>query len=85
MGDKHPILTTIAPPFVCSLWIGKMSKDTRIVLIHTGRTDLEESCCLSLTGPTLTLMTHHTELVAQRIVTMEANLRVEDAFLTDLL
>ena len=85
MGDRHPILTIIAPPFVGSLWISKMSKDTRIVLIHTGRTDLEQPSRLSLTCPTLALATHPTWLIRERIVTMGTDLRVEEAFRTNLL
>src|SRR5579884_2402075 len=56
MGNRHPILTAIAPPFVCSMRISKMGKDTRIVLIHTGRTDLEQSGHLSFARPTLALL-----------------------------
>ena len=84
MGDRHPILTCIAPPFLGSLWISKMSKDTRIVLIHTGRTDLEQSCRLSFARPTHALLADSTWLIWQRIVTMGTDLRVEDAFLANL-
>jgi hypothetical protein len=82
MGIWHPILARITPVVFRGIFIPKVRGDTCLILIQARRTNLEETGHLTLTRPTLKLLTHATTFF-HGAAAVRARLGVDDAVLSN--